>query len=106
MDKKEIFELFGEDAYRVNHNGKVYRDLRKRVSSAHRAVKGLLKKIDGIAELEEYVDSGQWLRDFEADERGEFSPSLCRDAMTEDALYDLFEDIRTLRLEMKRFLKA
>ena len=41
MDKKEIFELFGEDAYRVNHNGKVYRDLRKRVSSAHRAVKGL-----------------------------------------------------------------
>ena len=105
MDKKEILEVYGEDALRVNHYGKVYRDLRKRVNRADVAVRGLLHNLDRIAELEEYLDSGQWLKDFEADERGEFSPEICRDAMTEDALYDLFEDLQSLRLKMKRLVR-
>lgn len=106
MDKKEILELFGEDALRVNHYGKVYRDIRKRVNRADVAVRGLLHILDRIAELEEYLDSGQWLKDFEADERGEFSPEICRDAMTEDAVYELLEDVGELRKKMTRFVRA
>ena len=106
MDKKEILEVYGEDALRVNHYGKVYRDLRKRVNRADVAVRGLLHNLDRIAELEEYLDSGEWLKDFEADERGEFSPEICRDAMTEDAVYELLEDVGELRKKMTRFVKA
>lgn len=106
MDKKEILEVYGEDALRVNHYGKVYRDLRKRVNRADVAVRGLLHNLDRIAELEEYLDSGQWLKDFEADERGEFSPEICRDAMTEDAVYELLEDVGELRKKMTQFVRA
>ena len=106
MDKKEILEVYGDDALRVNHYGKVYRDLRKRVNRADVAVRGLLHNLDRIAELEEYLDSGQWLKDFEADERGEFSPEICRDAMTEDAVYELLEDVGELRKKMTRFVRA
>ena len=106
MDKKEILELYGEDALRVDHYGKVYRDLRKRVNRADVAVRGLLHNLDRIAELEQYLDSGEWLKDFEADERGEFSPEICRDAMTEDAVYELLEDMGELRKEMSRFVRA
>ena len=53
MDKKEILELYGEDALRVDHYGKVYRDLRKRVNRADVAVRGLLHNLDRIAELEQ-----------------------------------------------------
>ena len=106
MDKKEILEVYGEDALRVNHYGKVYRDLRKRVNRADVAVRGLLHNLDRIAELEEYLDSGEWLKDFEADERGEFSPVICRDAMTEDAVYELLEDVGELRKKMNRFVRA
>ena len=106
MDKKEILEVYGEDALRVNHYGKVYRDLRKRVNRADVAVRGLLHNLDRIAELEDYLDSGQWLKDFEADERGEFSLEICRDAMTEDAVYELLEDVGELRKKMTRFVRA
>ncbi|MBR5403561.1 MAG: DUF4298 domain-containing protein [Bacteroidales bacterium] len=106
MDKKEILEVYGEDALRVNHYGKVYRDLRKRVNRADVAVRGLLHNLDRIAELEEYLDSGEWLKDFEADERGKFSPEICRDAMTEDAVYELLEDVGELRKKMTRFVRA
>ena len=106
MDKKEILEVYGEDALRVNHYGKVYRDIRKRVNRADVAVRGLLHNLDRIADLEEYLDSGAWLKDFEADERGEFSPEICRDAMTEDAVYELLEDVGELRKKMTRFVRA
>ena len=106
MDKKEILEVYGEDALRVNHYGKVYRDIRKRVNRADVAVRGLLHNLDRIVELEEYLDSGEWLKDFEADERGEFSPEICRDAMTEDAVYELLEDVGELRKKMTRFVRA
>ena len=91
---------------RVDRYGKVYRDLRKRVSRAQRSLAALQKKVDAIAELEKYMDSGEWLKDFEADERGEFSPEICRDAMTEDAVYELLEDVGELRKEMSRFVRA
>ena len=106
MDKKEILEVYGEDALRVNHYGKVYRDIRKRVNRADVAVSGLLHNLDRIAELEDYLDSGEWLKDFEADERGEFFPEIRRDAMTEDAVYELLEDVGELRKKMTRFVRA
>ena len=39
--------------------------------------------------LEAYYTSGEWLEDYEADERGEFPPDLKRGVLSQDALYNL-----------------
>lgn len=42
--------------------------------------------------LEIYYTSGDWLDDYEADERGELPPDLKRGVLSQDALYDLLSD--------------
>ena len=39
--------------------------------------------------LDAYYTSGEWLDDYEADERGELPPDLKRGVLSQDALYDL-----------------
>ncbi len=43
--------------------------------------------------LRAYLDSGLWLSDFEADERGQLPGNLKRGVLSEDGLYDLLCDI-------------
>ena len=40
-------------------------------------------------ELVEYYESGQWLRDYEADERGELPRDLKRGVLSQDGLWNL-----------------
>ena len=47
-----------------------------------------------ITALETYYTSGQWLEDYEADERGELPPDLKRGVLSQDALYDLLERVK------------
>ena len=42
--------------------------------------------------LREYMDSGQWKEDFEADEAGMIPPEVPRGVLSEDGLYNLLED--------------
>lgn len=49
-----------------------------------------IKKMEEHYEaLREYMESGLWLEDFEADERGEVPPELKRGVLSEDGLYNL-----------------
>ena len=45
------------------------------------------------AALCRYMDSGDWLRDYERDEKGELPADLKRGVLSQDALYDLLTDI-------------
>ena len=49
-----------------------------------------------IATLREYEESGQWLQDYEADERGELPRDLKRGVLSQDGLDDVFEDAKSL----------
>ena len=40
-------------------------------------------------ELREYYENGQWLRDYEADERGELPATLKRGVLSQDGLWNL-----------------
>ena len=40
-------------------------------------------------ELREYYENGQWLLDYEADERGELPVTLKRGVLSQDGLWDL-----------------
>lgn len=46
--------------------------------------------------LKDYISSGQWLKDFEADERGEIGSDVDRSVLSEDGLYNLMEDLDDL----------
>lgn len=47
-----------------------------------------------VALLKEYMDSGQWRLDYEADEAGEIPPALKRGVLSQDGLYNLLEELR------------
>lgn len=47
-------------------------------------------------ELRDYLDCGQWLEDYTADERGEFPSNLKRGVLSQDALYDLICEIEKM----------
>lgn len=46
-----------------------------------------------VAILTDYMDSGQWLADYEADERGELPADLKRGVLSQDGLYNLICEI-------------
>ena len=50
-----------------------------------------------LDDLREYLDSGQWREDYEADERGELPEDLKRGVLTEDAIWDLLEREKGIR---------
>ena len=47
---------------------------------------------ESVRILTEYYESGQWLRDYEADEAGAFPEGLKRGVLSEDGLYNLIND--------------
>ena len=46
-----------------------------------------------LAELIRYYEGGQWLRDYEADERGELPADLKRGVLSQDAVFDLLANL-------------
>ena len=55
--------------------------------------------------LKEYMASGQWIRDFEADENGEIGPEVNRSVLSEDGLYNLLSDLDDLMHTFERLLE-
>lgn len=49
-----------------------------------------------ITALTNYMDSGQWLSDYEADERGELPKDLKRGVLSQDGLYNLICEIEEM----------
>ena len=47
-----------------------------------------------LYELTSYYESGQWLKDFEADERGELPKNLKRGVLSEDGVYNLLSEFK------------
>jgi hypothetical protein len=72
-----------------------------KVSAAATELAGALDAFDrlqaDIRRLEKYQSSGQWLGDYEADERGEIPSGTKRGVLSEDGLYNLLSDIDALR---------
>ncbi|MBR6624109.1 MAG: DUF4298 domain-containing protein [Ruminococcus sp.] len=46
--------------------------------------------------LTSYYESKQWLADYEADERGEIPHDLKRGVLSEDGVYNLLSELKTL----------
>ena len=47
---------------------------------------------DELEVLKDYMDSGEWKEDYEADEAGQVPSDLKRGVLSEDGLYNLLQD--------------
>lgn len=47
--------------------------------------------------LRDYYENGQWLADYESDERGELPADLKRGVLSQDGVYNLLENISILK---------
>ena len=54
-----------------------------------------------IKRLTEYQESGRWLKDFEADERGELPKDMQRGVLSEDGLDNLLREVADLHSRMR-----
>ena len=76
------------------------------ISKALKKAPAVLKKdkelCQKVAILTEYMDGGQWLKDYEADERGELPADLKRGVLSQDALYNLICEIEAMEMPEDR----
>ena len=86
-----------EQTSRIRSMESRFRRVRKAVDALNKALDKYDALLPAIEELDDYQRSGQWLHDFEADERGEIDPTLPRGVLSEDGLYDLLSDLDALR---------
>lgn len=85
----------GED--RITRMSEAYDRLRPLVTELSRKADELDALRPEVDKLRQYMDSGEWLEDYEADERGEVPPETNRSSLSQDGLYDLLSDIDSLR---------
>ncbi len=88
----------------LERNGKTYRrfyalDRIRRVEEYERLFEEATACPDAgkLRILDAYYTSGQWLEDYEADERGELPPDLKRGVLSQDALSALLEETGSAR---------
>ena len=69
----------------------------EKVDTLNEAIAGFESAAEDIAELEKYYGSREWKEDFAADEAGKLPADLKRGVLSEDAVYDLLEEICRLK---------
>lgn len=94
--RAQLEAKFSPVELRVARNSSKFKRAEEAITEAEIGVDMLLDAWDDICSLSEYMDSGQWKEDFEADERGEISKEIDRGVLSEDGLYNAlyrFQDV-------------
>ena len=98
---KEDAGLTGVDPEQIKRIG-YFEDILDRAADAvkryNAAAKQLHTMLPEIEELASYYESCEWRRDFEDDEAGLLPTALKRGVLSEDAIYDLLEEIKELNM--------
>ena len=69
-----------------------------------REMEGIYDRVQrDIATLREYEESGMWLQDYEADERGEIPRDLKRGVLSQDGLDAVFEEAKSISSPPRKY---
>lgn len=60
---------------------------------------------DALHQLSDYYGSDPWKQDFAADSAGLLPPDLKRGVLSEDAVWNLLEDVRDVKERMQEMVK-
>ncbi len=100
MTKEEI----GYAVERVEHLEKIFDEVKESFISDKNFFENKKMQVK-VSLLTQYLESGQWLRDFELDEKGELPKELKRGILSEDGLYNLIADIEQKSKKKNGFFK-
>lgn len=82
----------------------------ERVTNALRVLNDALDEYDAardaLQELDTYYGSDTWKQDFSDDEQGKFPNTLKRGVLSEDAIWNVLEDYRTLKERVSSLLST
>ena len=98
---EEIKAKYSETEWRVMMNSFKFKELPEMAEELAIAMDMLIDRWNDIVDLEEYMDSGQWQADYEADERGEIRKELPRDVLSQDALYNTLQELNSALKDLK-----
>ena len=79
---------------------------RRAVDAMYDSLEEYLQVQEDIEALDKYEDSGQWLKDYEADGRGEIPADQPRGVLSQDGLYDLLTDISALHARLEDYFST
>lgn len=89
--KANLESRFSEAELRVARNSNRFKSVEEAIKQAEIGVDMLLDQWENICTLNDYLESGDWQSDFEADERGEISKLIPRGVLSEDGLYNALD---------------
>lgn len=69
-----------------------YHEVRRAIGYLDKAIENYNDIKDKLNILREYMESGAWLKDYEADEAGQVPQNLKREVISQDSLYNLLEE--------------
>ena len=98
MTKEEI----GYVIERIEYLEKIFDEVKASFNSDKNFLEDKKMEVK-VSLLTQYLESGQWLRDFELDEKGELPKELKRGILSEDGLYNLICDIEQSRKNKNSF---
>ena len=96
----ELGAKFTPIELRVARNSSRLKRAEEAIKEAEIGVDMLLNAWEDICILNDYLDSGEWQADFEADERGEISKAINRGVLSEDALYNTLDRMQDVLGQM------
>ncbi len=98
--KAKLEERFSAAELRVARNSSRFKSIEEAIKQAEIGIDMLLDQWENICILNEYLDSGEWQADFEADERGEISKLIPRGVLSEDGLYNTLDRLQDVLGQM------
>lgn len=90
---------------RINLMSEAYERLGRLTAVLGENTEELEAAASDIDSLKNYMSSGQWIKDFEADEKGKIGPEVNRSVLSEDGLYNLLSDLDDLLHSFERILE-
>ena len=78
-----------------------YDEVTRVLAGLEEAVGGYEDFKDELEILRDYMDSGEWKDDYEADEAGQVPSDLKRGVLSEDGLYNLLHDAEQIIAHVK-----
>lgn len=85
---KEIKKQYTESEWRVLTMSRCFEGVPEALEQAEIALDMLQDKWADFIELEEYMASGDWQMDYEAEERGELRKDIPKGVLSQDELYN------------------
>ena len=102
---EDLKKQYTEAEWRVLSNSMKFHDLPEAVDQAAMGVDMIMDKWQDIIDLDQYLASGDWQKDYEAEERGELRKDIPKDVLSQDGLYNTLQELDYVLKDMRRLVR-